>query len=97
MAVVNAAADYHDTLVNSFIQKFLNLLLTRLGGIKLVIAAEEFNNNFKVEEQDLLDSSRIFVSGQSPRIIKRTRGRRGYTRYSSHVFALRSGMNSITN
>jgi len=98
MAVVNAALDYHDTLINAFIQKFLNLLLAKSGGgIKLVVAAEEFNSNFEVEEQDLLDNSRIFVGGQSPGIIKRTGGRRGYTRYSSHVFALRSGMNGITN
>jgi hypothetical protein len=98
MAVINSAVDYRDTLVNSFVQRFLNLLLTKSqGGIKLVIAAEEFNNNFEVEEQDLLDDSRIFVGGQSPALIKRTGGRRGFTRYSSHVFPLRSGTNGITN
>jgi hypothetical protein len=98
MAIVNAALDYHDSLVNFFLQKFLNLLLAKLeGGTKLVIAAEEFNNNFEVKEQDLLDSSRIFVGGQSPALIKRTGGHRGYTRYSSHVFAIRPGVNSITN
>ena len=77
MALVNAAVNYYDTLVNSFVQKFLNLLLAQPnGGIKLVLAAEEFNNNIELEEGDLLDGSRIFVGGQSLALMNRTKGRR---------------------
>jgi hypothetical protein len=98
IAVVNAAVDYHDMLVNSFVQKFLNLVLNKSQrGIKLIIAVEELNRIFDVEEQELLDSSSIFVDGRSPTLKSRTRGCRGLTRYSSHVFPLRSGTKGITN
>jgi hypothetical protein len=98
MTVVNAAVDYNTARVSDFVQKFLNLLLSRPeNGIKLVIAAEEFENTFEIEEQELLDESHIVVGGQSPGPLKRRGITRGVTKYSSHVFPLRSGSTSVVN
>ena len=98
LAVVNAAVDYDTAHVSAFIQKFLNLLLSRPEkGIKLVIAVEEFENAFDIEEQELLDESHIVVGGQSPGPLKRRGITRGVTKYSSHVFPLRSGSTSVVN
>jgi hypothetical protein len=96
MPAVNAAVDYHGSYATALIQQLLNILLSQPGrGIKLVVMAENFGEDFDLE-QELLEESQLFVIGQTAGPLKRKGARRGFTRYSSHCFPLRSGMKGIT-
>jgi hypothetical protein len=98
LTLVHAAIDYSYRRTNTFVQKFLDLLLSRQEkGIKLVIVAEEFDDLSDITERDLLEDSQILVSGQIPGSRRRTGVRRGMTRYSSHVFSVRSDPRGAEN
>ncbi|KAL3423911.1 hypothetical protein PVAG01_05658 [Phlyctema vagabunda] len=90
VAVIRAAVGYQDSKADSFMKRFLDFL-TRLPGreVKLVLAAEDFEANFRIYEEDHADQSRIWIKGQAPEPSrKKFLNRR--LRHSSHVFDLGS-------
>jgi hypothetical protein len=98
MMIVNVAVDYNSTRTSAFVQRFLDLLMSRPEkGVKLVIAAEECQTFIDIYEQDQLEESQIFVSGQNPGPLKRRGVSSGVTKYSSHVVPIRPGSRSVAN